>query len=129
MNRRNQHTKRLLYSRATVVVVNDEGHVLIVKHNRQHQWALPGGQIKAAEEPSRRAVLEVAEETGLLIRDPEFVGRYAGTVASHQIFLAHAQGTPVPNHQEVQDAIWWDCKARLDMQQHVTAILAIATPS
>ena len=46
----------------------------------------------AAEEPSRRAVLEVAEETGLLIDAPQFVGRYAGTVASHEIFLVQGEG-------------------------------------
>ena len=34
-----------LYGRATVVVVNDEGHILLVKHNRQHEWALPGGRL------------------------------------------------------------------------------------
>ena len=114
-----------LYGRATVVVVNDEGHILLVKHNRQHEWALPGGRLQAAEEPSRRAVLQVAEETGLAIREPTFVGRYAGSVASHEIFLASAHGTPVPNRREITDAIWWDPKARLDVQQHVNAILAI----
>ena len=121
-----KHRKpKSLYGRATVVVVNQEGHVLLVKHNRQHEWALPGGQLLAAEEPSRRAVLEVAEETGLSIREPTFVERYAGSVASHEVFLASAQGTPVPNRREIADAIWWDRKARLDVQQHVSAILAI----
>ena len=126
-NRKRSQKPKWLYTRATVVVVNQEGHVLIVKHNRQRDWALPGGQIRAAEEPSRRAVLEVAEETGLAIRDVEFVGRYAGSVASHQVFVAKAQGSPVPNRRELQEAIWWDRKSRLDVQQHVSAILAIAS--
>ena len=124
-DKRPQKPKRL-YMRATAVVVNPEGCVLLVKHNREHAWALPGGQIRAAEEPSHRAKLEIAEETGLVIGEPEFAGRYAGSVAAHEIFLAKAEGTPIPNQREVQEAIWWDRRSRLDVHQHVTAILAIA---
>ena len=134
MNRHNQRNRRgssqgnpqqrRLYVRATAVVVN-QGRILLVKHNRENQWALPGGQVTATEEPSRRAVLEVAEETGLLINEPQFVGRYAGSVAAHQIFLAEADGDPRPNRRELQDARWWDGVESLDVQQHVNAILAI----
>ena len=117
---------RTLYSRATVVVRNDEGHILLVKHNRQRDWALPGGRIMAGEEPDRRAVLEVAEETGIRIKSPRYVGRYAGNVSSHQIYEAEATGEPRPNHRELQDAVWWDGAAPLELQPHVNAILAIA---
>ena len=128
MNQRNnraQPRQKRLYSRATVVVVNDEGNILLVNHNREDMWALPGGQIYAGEEPERRAVLEVAEETGLSTRGVEYVGRYAGSVASHTIFFARAFGSPEANRREVQAAVWWDRKARLDVQQHVNAILAM----
>ena len=60
---------RRLYSRITVVVLN-QNRVLLVKHNRENSWALPGGQLMAGEEPERRAILEVAEETGLQISAP-----------------------------------------------------------
>ena len=134
MNRHNERNRlggnpgsqrqRRLYVRATAVVVN-KGRVLLVKHNREDQWALPGGQVTATEEPSHRAVLEVAEETGILIDNPLFIGRYAGTVAAHQIFLAQTNGEPQPNRRELQDARWWDGQERLDVQQHVSAILAM----
>ena len=32
----------------------------------------------------------------------------------------------MPNHREIQEATWWDRKSRLDVPQHVNAILAIA---
>ena len=115
--------QKQLYARATAVVVNTEGHILLVKHNHQRDWALPGGQIRATEEPIHRARLEIAEETGLAIREVEFAGRYAGSVAAHEIFVAQAHGMPVPNRQELQEAIWWDRKSRLDVQQHVSALL------
>ena len=61
------------------------------------------------------------------IGEPEFAGRYAGSVAVHEMFFAKAEGTPVPNRREVQEAIWWDRRSRLDVHQHVNAILAIAS--
>ena len=127
-NRRpRQQRPRSLYSRATVVVINPNGEVLLVKHNRQNEWALPGGRIMAGEDPETRAVLEVAEETGLHIVAPQFVGRYAGTVASHQAYLAqNVSGTPRPNPKEIQDAVWWDGQRPLRTQTHVDAILALA---
>ena len=66
---RNQSNRGTLYLRATAVVASPAG-VLLVKHNRQDDWSLPGGRVVAAEDPSRRAVLEVAEETGIIIADP-----------------------------------------------------------
>ena len=115
------------YMRATAVVLNPAGEVLLVKHNRENQWALPGGKISGAEDPSQRAIVEVAEETGLHITAPQHVGRYAGNVATHEIFLAQvAGGEPRPNPTEVQDAIWWDGQRQLRTQTHVDAILALA---
>ena len=117
---------RTLYARATAVVVDPStSRVLLVKHNRENQWSLPGGRINAAEEPSRRAVIEVAEETGILIDEPIFVGRYAGTRAAHEIFVATGQGQPRINTREIQDATWWDLETPLRTQQHVSAILAL----
>ena len=126
---RKQKIPKSLYMRATAVVVNQNYEVLLVKHNRQNEWALPGGRMKAGEDPSQRAVLEVAEETGLIITQPKHVGRYAGTVAAHEVYLAQGSGEPHPNHRELQDAVWWDGTRPLQVQQHVSAILAIVRNS
>lgn len=124
-NRPSQPNRRTLYLRATVVVANPAAGVLLVKHNRQDDWSLPGGRVVAAEDPGKRVALEVAEETGIIIADPVHMGRYAGTVASHEIFLANGEGAPRPNRRELQDARWWDLKTPMDVQQHVNAILAV----
>ena len=125
---RRDNRPRTLYSRVTVVVLN-LNRVLLVKHNRENTWALPGGRLMAGEEPERRAILEVAEETGLQISAPQFAGRYAGSVASHQIYVAQASGEPRPNRRELQDATWWNGGTTLDVQTHVNAILAIVRSS
>ena len=115
------------YVRATAVVFNSDNEVLLVKHNRQNEWALPGGMVNAAEDPMMRAVVEVAEETGLQVANATHVGRYAGNVASHEVFIAQADRVePRPNPQEIQDAMWWDGRRPIRTQAHVDAILAIA---
>lgn len=119
-----QQRRKTLYMRVTAVVINQDLEVLLVKHNGQNDFSLPGGRMVAGEDPARRAVLEVAEETGLRIAQPSYVGRYAGSVAAHEIYLAQSAGEPRPNHREIQDAIWWDRVRPLQVQQHVSAILA-----
>ena len=113
------------YARATVVVLNDDGHVLLVKHKKESSWALPGGRIMAGEDPAKRAELEIAEETGLQVHNLQRAGFYTGTVAAHDVFVAKASGTPRPNRRELQDAVWWDGRD-LATQTHVAAILAVA---
>ena len=122
--RRPQQRRKTLYMRATVLVVNQDHKVLLVKHNGQNECSLPGGRMVAGEDPARRAVLEVAEETGLHITQPRHEGRYAGTVAAHEIYLAQSSGEPRPNPREIQDAIWWDRIRPLQVHQHVSAVLA-----
>ena len=105
MTQKKQRRNRALRARATAVVVDlSSNRVLLVKHNKSNEWALPGGLIGATEEPSRRAAIEVAEETGIIIGEPVFVGRYAGNVSAHRIFIATRQGHPRINTREIQDA-------------------------
>ena len=127
MKRKHKQSSRpkMLYSRATAVVFNPAGDVLLVKHNRENKWALPGGRTYAGEDLGRRAALEVAEETGIQVKDVQFVGRYAGTVASHTVYTAIATGEPIPNPQEIQDAMWWDKTRPIATHQHVGGILAL----
>lgn len=127
MNRKRKQTSRpkTLYGRATAVVFNPDGEVLLVKHNRQNKWAFPGGRAYAGEDLGHRAVLEVAEETGIQVKDIQFVGRYAGTVASHTVYTGIATGEPMPNSQEIQDAMWWDKTRPIATHQHVGGILAL----
>ena len=115
--------RRTRYPRATTVVLSQDNDVLLVKHHGEDNWALPGGRVVAGEDPAQRAVTEVAEATGVDVKDPSHAGSYAGTVASHEIYLAVGSGEPSPDHREIQDAIWWDAVRPLQVQPHVKAIL------
>ena len=117
--------KKGRYNRITVLVFDPDGHILLVKHKGQKSWSLPGGHWEAPESPARRAVIEVAEETGLHIATVRRGGYYKGGVAIHQIFIAHATGRPKPDRREVEDAVWWDGRG-LPVQSHVNAVIAVA---
>jgi 8-oxo-dGTP pyrophosphatase MutT (NUDIX family) len=48
------------------VVIDSEGRVLVAEHAVRHlRWGLPGGWIRAHEEPAAAVVRELNEETGL----------------------------------------------------------------
>lgn len=57
---------------ASVAIVR-EGKVLLIKRAYapyQHLWTLPGGRIEANETIEQCAIREIAEEVGLVIRNP-----------------------------------------------------------
>ncbi|WP_434739355.1 NUDIX hydrolase [Micromonospora sp. SH-82] len=57
----------------SAIVFNDEGHVLLVHHNKTDLWLYPGGHIDPNEDPAEAALREVREETGITadILDPQ----------------------------------------------------------
>ena len=112
-----------LRPRATVVAVKDN-EILLVKYRNEHLWALPGGRITPPEEPATRAVIAVAEATGLRMTDLQFVDEYAGRISANQVFIAKAEGSLQPNQRYIQDARWWDCEEELPLQDHVNGIMA-----
>lgn len=57
---------------ASVAIVR-EGRVLLIKRAYapyQHLWTLPGGRIEPDESIEQCAIREIAEEVGLVIRNP-----------------------------------------------------------
>jgi 8-oxo-dGTP diphosphatase len=59
--------KAIPTTRVSVVVVNDDGKILLVKHRKgtRSYWVLPGGRLEYGETFQECAVRELKEETGL----------------------------------------------------------------
>lgn len=54
----------------SAVILDDEGRVLLFKHTYRmdYAWGLPGGWLKAGEDPRRAIEREIEEESGYRIR-------------------------------------------------------------
>jgi len=59
-----------------VIIVNPQGNILLGKRCGEHApfWSIPGGHLDAGETFEQCAQREIAEETGLLIEQPSFIG-------------------------------------------------------
>lgn len=62
---------------SNLLVVNDEGAILLQRRRDTGQWALPGGAQDIGESPARCAVRECAEETGIAAEVTGFLGVYS----------------------------------------------------
>ena len=59
---------------ANVVVVNDAGHVLLIRRTDNDNWALPGGAMDLGESLVDAARRETEEETGVQVQVTGLVG-------------------------------------------------------
>ena len=59
-----------------VIIVNAQGEILLGKRCGQHApfWSIPGGHLDEGETFEQCAQREIAEETGLMIAPPRFIG-------------------------------------------------------
>jgi len=71
-------TELLLVPSAAVLVRDERGRVLLVRHVELGTWSLPGGAIEPDEPPQVAAVREAYEETGLLVESGKLLGVYGG---------------------------------------------------
>jgi 8-oxo-dGTP diphosphatase len=101
------------------VVVDDAGHVLLVKRAHEPlkgQWSLPGGAVEVGETVTEAVAREVREETGLdvrvgpLVEVVDRVHRLAdGRVEYHFVildYLCRVTGGVLTASSDAADARW-----------------------
>ena len=89
-----------------MVITNSEGKVLLVKHNRERSWSLPGGRLNPGEDPKAGGLREVFEETSLHgLRTHSTVGRYEGKSTTHIVFSGESSKQPRIDLREIQSAV------------------------
>ena len=61
---------------ANVIVVNDQGEILMIRRTDNNNWAVPGGGMDLGESITDAAVRETQEETGITCEITGMVGIY-----------------------------------------------------
>jgi 8-oxo-dGTP pyrophosphatase MutT (NUDIX family) len=102
---------------AAAVILNSEGHVLLVKHTYGRlNWELPGGHAEADESSIATAEREVREETGLHVRAIHTTGTYYDPEHDmhHFVFMCHPDdpnAQPQPDADEISSCAYWSVDA------------------
>ncbi len=109
----------LLMASVTIIVYDEVGRVLLIRHAEGDVWVAPGGSVEPPETLADAAVREMWEETGLwveLVRvlgvysGPEFLVRYRnGDQVSYQMTVFEARvigGTLRPDGNEAKEAAY-----------------------
>jgi 8-oxo-dGTP pyrophosphatase MutT (NUDIX family) len=61
---------------ANVIVVNDQGEILMIRRTDNGNWAVPGGGMDLGESITQTAVRETREETGITCEITGLIGIY-----------------------------------------------------
>lgn len=97
---------------AAALILNDEGHVLLVKHSYGHlNWELPGGAAEPDESIVDTALREVHEETGLRVVAESTTGVYYDPITDMLHFVFHCrcvgQNAEFQSDAEITQCAYW----------------------
>ena len=120
--RKSASTKR---KRATVVVENRKGEILLVREKNTKRFSLPGGRIRSSERPSTAAKRHLKIETNLSANETKRGGFHESRSNVHSIYKIKAHGTFKVNRKAIAEAIWWDKERKIETWPHVQHILGI----
>ncbi len=98
----------------TLLVLDSEGRLLLVKSRHRRQWSPPGGYLRPHEPPLEGVTRELVEETSLVLEAaPTLVSSVTGPGVRHvtHVFvamLAHLGPVPYTTRSwEIEDLAWF----------------------
>ena len=97
---------------AAAIILNDHGHVLLVKQSYGHlNWEIPGGGAEFGESIVETALREVREETGFLVKAERVTGIYYEPELDflHFVLLCHRldENAEFRPDNEVTECAYW----------------------
>ena len=116
---------------ANVIVVNDQGKILMIRRTDNDNWAVPGGGMDLGESITDTAVRETQEETGITCEITGLVGIYTNPwhVISYTsndevrqefsiVFTAREVSGQLTPSSESSEPQWVAPDAILDLRMH-----------
>jgi ADP-ribose pyrophosphatase YjhB (NUDIX family) len=116
---------------ANVIVVNDQGEILLIRRTDNGNWAVPGGGMDLGESITDAAVRETEEETGIaceitglvgIYTSPRHVIVYTSNGEARQefsiVFTARPVGGQLRPSSETSEPQWVSPAAIPDLQMH-----------
>jgi ADP-ribose pyrophosphatase YjhB (NUDIX family) len=116
---------------ANVIVVNDQGQILLIRRTDNGNWAVPGGAMDIGESITDAAIRETEEETGItceitglagIYTNPGHVIRYTSNDEVRQefsiVFTAKPVGGTLRASSESSEPQWISPEAVLGLQMH-----------
>ncbi|WP_436536432.1 NUDIX domain-containing protein [Actinoplanes sp. HUAS TT8] len=129
--------EQILLPSVSVIVTDDRGRLLLVRHSGDHDgWAVPGGAVDLGESPARAAAREILEETGIRIGEPRLLDVLGG--ADYEVTYPNgdrvayvtavyradvADGTPAPDREEISELGWFAPQQLPDLNRFTAALL------
>jgi ADP-ribose pyrophosphatase YjhB (NUDIX family) len=92
-----------------IILINSQGHVLLVRGRKEGKWSFPKGHKKRGESDIQCALRELAEETGILL-SPTFQQPTYHKLAKAGYFLYTVDDSCyacVNDPQEIEEVAWW----------------------
>lgn len=93
--------RTIIQCAASVIVINDKGHLLLGRRTDNHKWGYSGGSIEIDEKAEDCAKRELFEEMGLIADELEFFMINSG----HEAHYIYPNGDEVSNIELV-----WLCR-------------------
>lgn len=116
---------------ANVIVVNDQGDILLIRRTDNENWAVPGGGMDLGESITDAAVRETREETGIeceitglvgIYTSPRHVIRCASNDEVRQefsiVFTARPTGGELRPSSESSEPHWISPASAAGLQMH-----------
>lgn len=94
-------SRPIIMAGACVVVLNEEGHILLQKRSDSHDWGTIGGALELGESFEEAAARELFEEAGLTAKEFKLVALFSG----RDMYYKYPHGDEVYNAMAVFEAV------------------------